>query len=200
LQVVRQQVGTSNTVNAGNNATRLTDLFRTVAIAKVDPAVLKEAVQQVESNEYGPDKATAYMTLEETITMHCPPFGVSAEEFLRATIACYRSGNPLQQSLSAVIAARPEAGNGDTVASGAGPDPESYFIDKPGELENAALPYHTQRSLHDGVRDLDRLTFADEHRDEVVSMGRWVYNGNHRWYFYGRQDNLPRWRAGAAYQ
>ena len=67
---------------------------------------------------------------------------------------------------------------------------ERHFPEKTGELENAELPYRTQRSLEDGVRDLEQIA-QDTGELGMPSEGSWAFDAaTNTWYSFGGRTEV----------
>jgi hypothetical protein len=114
---------------------------------------------------------------------------MTPQAFLTAVIAQKEAGRgDIQDCMVNVFGGGKDlpTANQEAVVIDPGKAKERYFVVKPGSLEHAALPYRTERSLSDGLSDIEQLAGAQETRGEVLAEGSWIFDPQTQvWYSLG---------------
>lgn len=155
--------------------------------AQVDPQLIKTTFDEF-IKLHPEESAGAYDVLREAITFICPAVGMTPAELLQAMtdrVAAGR-GNIVEALMDAFESQQLPAREGEPIVVVPQHELERRFLEKPGELEFSATSYRTERSLNDGMRDIERLTDANYHRWERVGEGNWTFDpASQTWYSLG---------------
>lgn len=166
----------------------------TLKVAQVDPEVTKETFAAFQGVQRG-ERDSAYDLFKDAITFACPARKMKPEEFMRAINLQIQAGQgqvTIVDAIGRVLGDDLQLLAGDSEPTVLVPreEREKYFTSKPGNLENAVLPYRTERGFNDGLRDLEKLAEAKGYKWEDVSEGHWVFDPEAQtWYSLGGEGD-----------
>ncbi|HEV7454120.1 MAG TPA: hypothetical protein VGO07_02570 [Candidatus Saccharimonadales bacterium] len=192
--LVNDYLASQNYRQIGYNISRFTRALSTLNIAGVDPELTKETFAAFRTVRPEP-RSAVYDEFKNLITMGAPAMGKTAAELMQATVDRLRGGAAdMHDAIGQVIRGEGEPASIDSDAPVV-IDPaerrDKHFIPVSGPLGHAALPYRTERSLNDGVRDIEKLTAAVSYHGDVVGEGAWVYSPEKgTWYSLGGETEF----------
>jgi hypothetical protein len=181
--LVQGHLATAN-IRIGSNMHHFRDALQALDSAGIDPSTTQQVFQQVQ-NMHAERRLDVYDAIKEYTIFGTGRDDMSTPDERMGHIAAHlqpdMSGKDLINTLR----------RDDTL--GDHPQPyhpgerrDRHFREVPGPLENRAVPYRTPGSFDEGMRDIRRLTFADDWRGDVVSEGHWVHDGDtDTWYSLG---------------
>jgi hypothetical protein len=168
------------------------DALKTLNVAQVDP----EMVVQV-FDKLGGDRPyfhqAIFKAFEDIITFGCPSHGMSPQEVIDTILRQVEAGEDIEEVIVRFQGSEQKQLPGEKQIEVINPKEERdrYFVQKPGELELAALPYQTQRPLNEGLRDLENIAVASSGRWQETGEGFWVHDRESgTWYSLGGQIEM----------
>jgi hypothetical protein len=188
--VTKTCIETSPEWRVANSTQALRDVLRSVDIAGVDPTLLRTVVEEI-STSNPEHQWRDFESLHEALVYQCPEIGITPNELLQAAVDHFQHGVPLDeanqglQGLGVVREAEAMQFSADPALAREAAI-NRHFIEHPGPLVNAAMPYRTERSLAEGTEDLHSLADANRQRGEQVARGNWVHDpASGTWYSLG---------------
>ncbi len=116
------------------------------------------------------DKFDAFQNM---VTFDCPLHRISPQELMDMLLSAVDSGETIEAVLTRFQNSDQKQLSGtlpfEVFSSQS--EKNQYFIQKPGKLELAALPYQTKRSLQNGHRDLEEIAIASSAEMQEVGEG-----------------------------
>ncbi len=130
------------------------------------------------------ERPEAYQLFRRIMGFVGPASGRSALETVASIINYTRETHSIQEALHRVVSDSNRLESTSVIHPELARD--RYFTPHRGELVHSITPYRTGRRLNDGVRDLERLTFASRPRGDIVAEGAWVFDpAINTWYSLG---------------
>jgi len=186
IGLVQRYLDTSTFIETVKNAGYFQSCLEVFDIAGADPALVVETLQAVQAAP-STERSHLYVQLKNTLAYGGPATGQSTNDLLQQITDGLRSGMEPTRAIG-------EAADFDVTAL-TDPDrviimpnttPEEYFIQREGPLQHAVLPQRVTRSLEDGLRDINHLTFAASERGETVANSTWIFDpASSTWYSLG---------------
>jgi hypothetical protein len=185
LRLVNDHIDTANYRQLGYKMYHFRDALRALDSGGIDPAVTVDVFDQIRDMhpEYRGD---TYDDVSAAIVFGSAANEKSPNDMMRDVAERLRAGGD-QQAAGEITSGQSDTGEGIIIAPREQRD--TYFPEVPGNLQNRALPYRTERSFGDGMRDIERLTHNRSTNGEVVSEGHWVYDPeSSNWYSHGGES------------
>ncbi len=173
---------------AGYPVPHFNDAIKSMLPARVNPDLVVEAFDVLGGDRPWMNMGD-YQGFKQLMTYGCPILGITPNEMLAKFVA--RAKNRRRRTpLLETVASKIESDQNDCVTVSHPRD--RYFTETSGKLEHAAQPYRNQRSLNDGIRDLETLAIASHGDWDEVGMGMWVFDpASSTWYSLGGELELP---------
>jgi hypothetical protein len=187
VNIVEGHLATANYRQIGYNMWTLIEALRALNVGTVDPALTTEVFGALE-HEHPEYRKDSYMHLKDTLEILCPARGETPQELMQTLATHLRSGLSFDDALDRVVDGGTPLPSGDEHVTVIVPreEQERYFPRQRGELKHGVLPYQVERSLNDGLRDLEKLTQARSNRGDVVAEGAWAFDpDSSTWYSLG---------------
>lgn len=177
-------------IMAGYSFANFNDALKSLANAKVNPKLVKKVFKLL-GGKRPYSRGGAYNMFETFITLGSPRTGISPQAFLESFFTQRRKEEGVEEFLSRFFdESQFKLPTSDVEIIRKIPK-EEYFVEKTGKVEQAALPYRLNRSLTDGIKDLQGLANAWYHKYEDVGLGFWTYDpAKEIWYSFGGKLNL----------
>jgi len=174
-------------VDTGYAMPHFSNALKALRFTGVDPEVVRETFQAILRIPYG-ERDEAYDDLRQAIAFGCPVRKMKPEALLRAINQQVTSGMTTVDAINRIFgdAHLLEDTNAEPRIFIPAAERDAYFVDKPGNLDYAVLPYRTERSFNDGLKDLEGLARARADLGDEVGEGNWVFDPEtQRWYSLG---------------
>lgn len=177
-------------IAAGYSMPPFNEALHSISIAKVDPELVLKTFRALGGKRPW-FRTGAFRTFENVITFGCPAMGITPQEIMQGYFV-QGQNEDISEYYSRILDDDQDKLPGHPVVEVLDQDAKnSYFISKNGELEHAALPYMTKRSLREGVDDLAELALARGDRWETVGEGSWVFAPESEiWYSLGGRTDV----------
>lgn len=168
------------------------DALKTLNVAKVDPDLVVSVFDKLGGDRpyYG---RAVFKAFEDIITFGCPSHNMTPQEAMESIMKQVEAGEDIEEVLVRFGGGDQRQLPGEQQVEIINPQEERdrYFVQKPGELEIAALPYQTRRPLNEGLRDLEGIATASSGKWEETGEGFWVYDRRSgTWYSLGGQIEI----------
>lgn len=179
-------------VHPGYATAPFVEALKALKVADINPKSVKQVFGQIERLPRH-ERGEAYQLLEHAITFACPSRRITPQELFDAYSTHGVEGETIADFLTRFI----QEDNGKMIGEQGvqiitpGESGDKYFVPKEGRLEHAALPYRVQRSLDEGIVDLQELAKARVHLWEDVAEGFWTFNPKtSTWYSFGGKTEV----------
>ena len=168
------------------------DALKTLNVAKVDPDLVVSVFDKLGGDRpyYG---QAVFKAFEDIITFGCPSHNMTPQEVMESIMKQVEAGEDIEKVLVRFGGSDQRQLPREQQVEIINPQEERdrYFVQKPGELEIAALPYQTRRPLNKGLRDLEKIATASLDKWEETGEGFWVYDRRSgTWYSLGGQIEI----------
>jgi hypothetical protein len=174
------------------NASAATGVLQTLELAGAVSGEIRDAMEHVIEND-PITQLRGFNMLDATLAFTLPSMGtgITSSEFIH-TISDFVHGGPIpDEALYGLEVAHQaeEWAAGDNLAAVRELSINRHFVDKPGELTSAILPYQTERSLADGLDDLRTVGDAQVRLGQRSAQGVWVHDPDTgKWYSQGGKE------------
>lgn len=168
------------------------DALKTLNISEVDSELVIKVFDELGGKRPWFNMAK-YKAFEDIITFGCPTNLTTPQEVMETILRQVEAGDSIEEALTRILRVDRKLISTEDKFEIVNPqeDIQRYFINKPGNLEIAALPYQTHKPFKEGVRDLEKIAIASFGRWEDVGEGFWVYDQeSETWYSLGGQTEL----------
>ncbi len=168
------------------------DALKTLNVARVNPDLVVRVFDKLGGDRPYYSQAV-FRAFEDIITFGCPSHDMTPQEVMESIMKQVEAGEDIEEVLARFGGGDQRQLPGEQRVEIINPQEERdrYFVQKPGELEIAALPYQTRKSLNEGVRDLENMAVASSGKWEETGEGFWVYDSlSGTWYSLGGQIEI----------
>jgi hypothetical protein len=188
MQLVDGYFQTSNGRQVYEHMDSFREALRTLHVAGVDPQLVKDVFQTFD--QIDPQyRHEVYDDLRALITNGARVYDMKPEAVLRAALHEVNDETDIEHALGKVVERQQKGTRVEGSEPGISTPREridNHFIQKGGQLEHAAVPYQTNRSLEEGLSDIKELTGAERYFGDVVAEGHWIFDPHtDTWYSFG---------------
>ncbi len=165
------------------------DALKTLNVAEIDPDLVVEVFDSL-GGDRPYFRQNVYRAFRDVITFGCPSYNITPQKTMEAIKKQVKAGKDIVEVLSRFTGSEQKQLSSERRVEIVVPQEERdrYFVNKSGDLEIAALPYQTHKSLNAGIRDLEELSTASGHKWQEIGEGFWVFDSSSgTWYSLGGQ-------------
>ncbi len=171
---------------AGYPIMSFNDALKTLMFANVDPELVVETFNVLGGkNPYFQQQD--YKIFQEMVAFSTTLHDITVNELLQTIVDNKNEKSPLKKVLEHIQ---------KIPQTGLDREPTKYFTEKKGKLELSTVPYRIQRSLNEGMRDLEKIARANSLKNwDEVGEGHWIYAPETEiWYSMGGVLEISRGR------
>ena len=169
-------------------------VFNTLSVAEVNSELLIEVCRLIPGEDPQLYAIQAsYMLLKDLIATVCPRQDMPPNDLLKIVRHQLAEGRTMPEIAQSFITSEKQTIKGDAEAYHPAERRNRHFIDKPGQLELAPLPYRTERSFSEGAADIGRIALHQQRYREPIGEGIWVFDPEASaptWYSLGGETDV----------